>query len=134
MLPSVPRAKTSSRSGPHVTADGVAVRLPPRDSQSFQMFPSHQRWHSPPSVPIANTSMRFWPQLTATGGEASEPPRFCHSLNHVDPVRLLWRSVKSAPRAKTSRRPGSNDTMLAVTLYMLSRRLHPPAHQHIHII
>src|SRR4029079_17874380 len=96
--------------------EAAEARVPPRDSQSFQIWPSHQRCDRAVSGPTAKMSMRLAPQLTTAGGVARAPPRFCQSFTGPAGVKARWRKVLSAPRAKTSIWPACIRTMLHALL------------------
>src|SRR6266545_1127287 len=102
----MPMPKQSMRSGPHDTAAGALMSVPPRLSQSLQPL-SYHLCHSALSVPHAKTSRRPAAQDDAAGDEVRMPPRLSQSLQPLS--YHLCHSALSVPRAKTSRRPCSHD-------------------------
>ena len=93
----------------------------PMAAQGDQPVPAHVVWYTRPSVPRVNTVSlcgaltRPTPHGLADGAEVSVPrsePGGCSHDDHADPVVKDCHSRLSAPRTKTSTRPGPHDAAL----------------------
>src|ERR1700674_4562929 len=101
---SSPSQNTSSRFGPHVTADGALCNMQPSDSQDQTPAAEDHACHRTLSVPVTKESTPLPPQVTAAGYVLRRPPTSSH------PSKLdQCHSWVSVPSTNASTRPARAD-------------------------
>src|SRR5215510_4968752 len=85
MWSSIPRTKTSIRFGPHETAAGESLNVPPNFCHPLQSEPFHRLCHKELSVPFPKISSRFGAQEATAGPEVNVPP---HPIGAAVPPQM----------------------------------------------